>query len=236
MTLYTVKYAPTKGSEVIGQEKSVDLLRNFITNYKQMKNKVALVHGALGTGKTSSVYALAKELDLDLLEINSSDLRNKDAMGSFLKAALGQQSLFFKKKVILIDELDSLSGRKDRGGAQELAKAIENAAFPVVCTANDIDNPKLKAVKKKALCIEFPKANYKEIAEFLAEVCKKEEVAFEEKALTSLARQVDGDIRAALLDLETLAPQEMITFEDVMDFIVKLIDFLRDFMGSITYL
>ena len=217
--LFTIKYAPQSSQEIIGQEKAAHQLKHFITNYKAIKakNPAALLHGPIGTGKTSSVYALAKELDLDLLEINSSDLRNKDAIGKFLSSAMGQQSLFFKQKVILIDELDNLSGRKDRGGAQELAKAIEKASFPVIITVNDIENKKIKVLKKKSMKIEFPKIDHKVMAAFLETICQKENTSYEEKALQSLARQADGDLRAALLDLQTLTPLKEVTFKDVLN-------------------
>ena len=124
MTLFTLKYAPKNTKQIFGQDKAVALLKDFVQNYKHRKEKAALIYGPIGNGKTSSVYAIIKELDYDILEINSSDLRNKKAIGEFLRSAMGQQSLFFKPKVILIDEIDNFSGMKDRGGIPELVKAL----------------------------------------------------------------------------------------------------------------
>ena len=143
MDLYTVKYAPKSSSEIYGQQKAVSELKDFIKNYKTQSQKATLIYGPIGVGKTSSVYALAKELDYDLLEINSSDIRNQANMNSFLNSVLGQQSLFFKPKLILIDEIDALSGVKDRGAIPALTKAITNSSFPVIITANDPYNQKL---------------------------------------------------------------------------------------------
>src|SRR3989338_2481708 len=127
MTLFTVTYAPENSDQVFGQQKAVSELRDFILNYKSKKQKAALLHGPIGTGKTSSVYALAKELDYDLLELNSSDLRDEASMKSFLSSALGQQSLFFRPKIILIDEVDNISGREDRGCIPALVSEIESS-------------------------------------------------------------------------------------------------------------
>ncbi len=216
MELFTVKYAPKNSNQVFGQELPLSQLKDFIVNYKQKSQKAALIYGPIGIGKTSSVYALAKELDYDLLEINSSDLRNKDAIGGFLRAALGQQSLFFKKKIILIDELDNFSGMKDRGGIQELAKCLAKSSFPVVMTANDPFDSKLKSLCKLSLMIEFNKPDYKTVAHVLKWICEQENIEFEEKAINSLARQVDGDLRAALIDLQGFLPNKEIKFEDVV--------------------
>jgi replication factor C large subunit len=203
MSLYTLKYAPKNSDQIFGQDVGKVKLKDFIVNYKVQKFKAALVHGPLGVGKTSSVYAIANELKYDVLEINSSDLRNAANIKSFLDSALGQQSLFFTPKLILIDEVDNISGVKDRGCVPAVLKAIEKSKFPIILTANDIYDKKLKPLKKAALPIEFPKLDYKTIAHGLEWVAQQENITYEIKAVNSLARQVDGDMRAALLDLHT---------------------------------
>jgi replication factor C large subunit len=211
--LFTTKYAPTKVSEVKGQASAVAQLKNYVLNYKQQKQKAILLWGPIGTGKTSSVYALAKELDYDILEINSSDLRNAEEIKTFLDAALGQQSLFFKPKMILIDEVDNISGVKDRGCIPALLKAIEKSLFPVVLTANDPYDKKFKALKKTSLMVEYPKLDYTQVVEVLKKVCISEGIKYQEKAINSLARQSDGDVRVALIDLHSCGKE--LNFEDV---------------------
>ena len=78
MALFTIKYAPKNADQVFGQQLAVSQLRNFITQYRQQQHKAALLLGPIGCGKTSSVYAIAKELKYDVVELNSSDLRNAE--------------------------------------------------------------------------------------------------------------------------------------------------------------
>ena len=216
MALFTLKYAPKNTAQVFGQQKAVAELKEFIVNYKQKKQKAALLHGPIGNGKTSSVYALAKELKYDILEINSSDLRNAESIASFLGSALGQQSLFFTPKLILIDEVDNISGVKDRGCIPALLKAIEKSAFPVILTANDLEDSKLKPLTKACQLIPYHKLQYRTIAHCLQWVCEQEGITFEEKALASLARQVDGDLRGALIDLQISTPDKHFPFDRVL--------------------
>ena len=223
MTVFTHKYSPKHSKQVFGQQKAVEQLKDFIEGYKQQKFKAALCFGPIGCGKTSAIYAIAKELKYDLLEINSSNLRNKDNITSFLSAALGQQSLFFTPKIILIDEIDNISGVKDRGCIPALLKAIQKASFPVILTANDPSDKKFKSLRKVALPIEFHKLQYRTIAHGLEWVAQQENIEYEEKAILSLARQVDGDMRAALLDLQVCSADGKFTFDDVINFI----DFTR---------
>lgn len=215
MTLFTTTYLPTKSTDIIGQEKALAELKDFILNYKKKERRAALLHGPVGTGKTSAVYALANELGYDLLELNSSDLRNEEQMKSFLGAALGQQSLFFRPKIILVDEVDALSGTYDRGGSSALVSALEKSTFPVILTANDPYDQKFKALRNTCQMIAFEKVDYRSLGSLLKRVCEQEKIPFEEKALNSLARQADGDVRSALIDLQLCAVGGSCTFERV---------------------
>src|SRR3989344_5602199 len=155
MSLFTLKYAPKNSNQVFGQQLAVSQLKEFLQNYKSKLQRAALLYGPIGCGKTSSVYALAKELNYDVLEINSSDLRNEASIKSFLGSALGQQSLFFTPKLVLIDEIDNISGREDRGCIPAVLKAIEKSVFPVILTANDLEDSKFKLLKKASLIIDY---------------------------------------------------------------------------------
>lgn len=215
MSLFTLKYAPKNSDQVFGQQKAVEELKDFMVNYKKKNHKAALLLGPIGCGKTSSVYALAKELKYDVLELNSSDMRNAENITQFLGSALGQQSLFFTPKIVLIDEVDNISGVADRGCVPALLKAIEKSSFPVILTANDIEDHKFKALAKASQVISYHKLQYKTVAHCLEWVCEQEGIEFDEKAINSLARHVDGDMRAALLDLHVCSQKKNISFGQV---------------------
>ena len=215
MALFTIKYAPKNSDQIFGQDKALDELKDFILNYKQKKVKAALLLGPIGCGKTSSVYALAKELNYDVVELNSSDLRNAENITQFLCSAIGQQSLFFTPKIILIDEVDNISGVADRGCIPALIKSIEKSSFPIILTANDIEDSKFKALAKASQVISYHKLQYKTVAHCLQWVCEQEGIKFEEKAINSLARQVDGDLRAGLIDLQGSFSKKNLSFQEV---------------------
>ncbi len=202
MTLFTFKYAPKNEQQLFGQDQAVAELKDYIINYKKKPQRAALLLGPIGTGKTSSIYALARQLDYDLLEINSSDLRNEESMRTFLGSALGQQSLFFRPKIILVDEIDNISGREDRGCIPALVKVLEKSTFPVILTANDISDSKFKSLAKSCQVIDYHTLQYRTIGHALRWVCEQENIQYEEKAINTLARQADGDLRGALIDLQ----------------------------------
>ncbi len=214
--LYTFQYAPKNSHQVFGQQTGVAALKDFIVNYKKKAQRAALLYGPLGNGKTSSVYALAKELNYDLLEINSSDLRNEESMKTFLGSALGQQSLFFRPKIILIDEIDNISGVKDRGCIPALLKLVEKSTFPIVVTANDLSDSKFKSLLKACQQIDYPPVEHKYMVHTLKWVCEQENIQAEEKAISALARQAGGDVRAALIDLQSCSGDTKLTYSQIL--------------------
>lgn len=191
------KYKPVKLKEIIGQDtgKILDFLEGG-------RKKSLLIHGPTGIGKTAAVYALAKEFDYEILEMNSSDFRKKEHIKNIIGEASQQQSLFGKKKIILIDEVDGISGRADFGGLAELNKVIEKSKHPIILTGNEIFDSKFSGLRKKSELLEFKAVDYLKIFELLKKICEKERVRFEEKELKNLARKNNGDVRASLLDLE----------------------------------
>ncbi|HEY9702458.1 MAG TPA: AAA family ATPase, partial [Allocoleopsis sp.] len=133
---FTHKYKPKNTKEIIGQSKALDDVKLKISEYSSKKVKKALLlYGPSGTGKTSTIHALAQELDLELIEVNASDTRNAAGLEEKIFPAIKQQSLFGKSKIILIDEIDGLSGTNDRGGPSSIVKLIEESPFPVILTA-----------------------------------------------------------------------------------------------------
>ena len=144
------KYTPKSLEEVYGQEKAIYDLSKYLTNFK--KGKAILLYGPFGSGKTSSVYALANKFNKEVFEINASDVRNKDAINSILGAATKQQSLFSfgKGKIILMDDIDGISGTKDRGGITALVKQISESSFPILITCNNPFDQKFSALRKRS--------------------------------------------------------------------------------------
>lgn len=163
-----------------------------------------LLYGPAGTGKTTAVHALARDLAYDLLEVNASDTRNSAAINEIVGAAAQQQSLFSSGKIILLDELDGLSGMEDRGGIAALAPLLETPAHPIVCIANDPWETKLSSIRKKCVLIPFEHLTTGMMVTILQKVAATEKVMISEEHLHTLARRVGGDLRAAINDLEIL--------------------------------
>jgi len=209
------KYKPKNISEVKFQDNVISKVTDYIGNYKKQKKKALIIYGPTGIGKTCSVYAIAADLGLEVIEINASDVRNKEQIETKIGNAMHQRSLFFKGKIILVDEVDGLSGMKDRGGAATLAKVLNDSTFPVILTAEDPFIKKLSSIKRKSMLIKYEPANTAKLKELLREICEKESIKADETSLMMLARKTGGDVRAAITDLQILSYDGVLKKEEI---------------------
>lgn len=190
---------PKGMSEIIGQDKGILKIKQFLENFS--KGTGLFIYGPVGCGKTSSIYAFAKENNYELLELNASDSRNQKDLEDFLSRATGQMSLFASKKIILIDEVDGLSGMKDRGAAKCIVEYIKKSNFPIIITGENIFDSKVSAIKKTCLCVEFQELKSKDVFTIIENVLKKEKITLDEKLIDKISRECAGDARAALNDV-----------------------------------
>ena len=207
---WTEKYRPKSFLELKGQDNAILEIRNFFNSFPSNK-KAIVFHGPAGVGKTSIAYAIQKELNLEMFELNASDFRNKEQLLVKLKPASEQHSLFKKGKVLLVDEVDGLSS-SDRGGLPELLELIESTKFPIVITANNIWDAKFGELRNKCKLVGLKELDYKVVSLILQEVSKKEKLTIDNQVLVSLSIKSKGDVRAALNDLQILSSDMDISY------------------------
>jgi DNA polymerase III delta prime subunit len=131
------KYRPRTLSEVRGNRKAMEELRQWALNWPSDKS-AALLYGKPGTGKTSAAAALANDMGWQLLELNASDKRTQGIIKETAGEAAKNASLLRAKKLILLDEVDNLHGTSDRGGAKAVTELVKKTREPVILTANDL--------------------------------------------------------------------------------------------------
>ena len=211
--LFVEKYRPRKLSELVSNNTAITKLKSFVL--RKPRKKALLLYGPGGCGKTCSVHALANELGLDIVEINASDYRNREGISNIVRNANEQKSLFSNGKLILIDEADGLAGNEDRGGVQEISSIIDGSNVPIILTANDPWQEKLSVLRQKCEMVEFSKIDHVSILKVLKNISGKEGIDAEQADLVALARKVDGDLRAAINDLQTLIQHGVINADYV---------------------
>ncbi len=208
---WTELYRPTNLGEVIGNEDAIENLRKWFDSWSvKAKQKAALLNGPAGTGKTSSVIALAKERGYELVEMNASDTRNKDSIEKIAGSSAKEGTLTWGvqgKRILLIDEVDGITGREDRGGVKSLIDVIATASIPIICTANDAYDQKLSPLRKVTKVINYKPVHVEYILKLLKKIARNQKIEMDAEKLQFIAENANGDLRSAINDFQGMVIQ-----------------------------
>lgn len=216
---WTEKYRPQTLDAVVGNPQAVNDLRNWATlwNRGTPKNKAVVLMGPPGIGKTTSAEALARDMGWGIVEMNASDQRTADAIRSVaLRGAYSDtfsdtgeflSSVDGGRKLIVLDEADSLFGNADRGAVPAIVELIRETRQPVILIVNDFYalSRKSSAIKAETLQITFKRPVPASIVKALRKIVTAEGIEADTEALSAIAANSNGDMRAAVRDLESIA-------------------------------
>ena len=168
--------------------------------------KCALLSGPPGIGKTNTAYLVCKELGYDVVEMNASDTRSKKILGESVSATLNTTSVasmmgkgnannnVTRKRILLMDEVDGMSGNEDRGGIN----LIKSSKVPVVCMCNDRNHQKIRSLSNHCFDLRFSRPRIEQIKASMMSVCFKEKIQIKPEALTELITGCGPDVRQVL--------------------------------------
>jgi replication factor C large subunit len=245
MTDWTEKYRPSTLAEVRGNNKARDALREWGESWDNHR-EAAILHGNPGVGKTSAAHALANDMDWMTIELNASDQRTASEIERFAGGAAMNQSLSATgRQLVILDEADNIHGNADRGGSRAITQLVKETRQPMVLIANefyDMSNTLRNACRE----IEFRDVSARSIVPVLRDICRKEDVSYDEDALKAIADANSGDLRGAINDLQALAEttdrlekEDVVTGErDRTEGIFQLLDAVfkeRDAQGALQF-
>jgi DNA polymerase III delta prime subunit len=149
-----------------------DILKSFEQNKNNMLFKKGIyVYGDPGTGKTTFVTNILKELNYDIIHYDAGDIRNTSVIEDITKHNMSDKnimSLFnkqVKKIAIIMDEIDGMNNG-DKGGINTLIKLIrpkktkkqtleEITMNPIICIGNYRVDKKIKELMKVCNTVEL---------------------------------------------------------------------------------
>ncbi|MHA1950498.1 MAG: replication factor C large subunit [Candidatus Thorarchaeota archaeon] len=199
------KHRPKSRSDLVGNLETINSLQNWIESWLSgiPSRKAALLIGPPGTGKTASVGAISNDLNMELVEFNSSDKRNKDSIQTLVWRAASQMTLDGRNRLILLDEVDGLSGTSDRGGVGAILKVIKDSVHPIVMTANNPNSPRLKDLFKVCKVFSFGLIDGDDMTVVLKHILSENSKTMTDDILEEIIENAGGDLRAAVSDLES---------------------------------
>ncbi|WP_435175345.1 replication factor C large subunit [Halorussus sp. AFM4] len=217
MTDWTEKYRPSSLSEIRGNNKARDKLREWAETWEDHRDAV-IVHGSPGVGKTSAAHALANDMDWPTIELNASDTRTADVVERLAGGAAQNRALTGGaggRQLVIMDEADNLHGNVDRGGSKAITEVVKDAGQPMILIANEFYDMS-NTLRNACETIEFRDVSARSIVPALRHICNEEGVEYEKEALEAIAEKNAGDLRSAVNDLQAIAEtSETLTAADV---------------------
>lgn len=228
------KYRSQTFGEMVGQEVVATTLKQAIEQGKI--SHAYLFSGPRGTGKTSAAKIFAKAMNCpnqeagepcndcyicqaitegsleDVIEIDAASNNGVDEIRDIRDKSTYAPSLA-TYKVYIIDEVHMLS----TGAFNALLKTLEEPTENVVFILATTELHKIPAtILSRVQRFEFKSIKVTDIQAHLAKILSQEGLAFDEQALTIIARRAEGGMRDALSILDqalSLSPNQTVSLE-----------------------
>lgn len=216
--LWTVKWAPKRPEDLIGNNSIYEKLKSWLNEWKHgtpSEHKAVLLSGSPGIGKTTMAHMACKQAGFDIVEMNASDTRSKktlhdqvreiinnSSLASFFRAPTGNSEHKLKKQCIIMDECDGMSAG-DRGGMAELIQLIKKTKVPIICACNDRSSPKVRSLVNHCMDLRFRKPEARQVTPRITEICRQEGLTVGANTIEELVASTQGDIRQILNLLST---------------------------------
>ena len=197
---------------ILSRNEIADNIKRFLSNFQENKNDLLIkrgvyIYGTPGTGKTSFVKNLLKEIGYDSLVYDAGDIRNKPVIETITKHNMTDvniMSTFQSKKqhiAIIMDEIDGMNNG-DKGGINTLIKLIrpkktkkqkkeDTANSPIICISNHHADKKIKELMKVCEVFELKPVTEHHIMKILCTTMPD----LKSDCKQYISKNVQGDLR-----------------------------------------
>lgn len=210
--MWTTIYAPTCSKDIIGGTQTSSVLTIWLNQWSRTQSKKAvLLSGPPGVGKTLMVSLILKELNYDIVELNASDVRNKQKLNTTVRESTKSGILQFMtptvqtystKRALVLDEIDGLS-TGDMGGLAEIITIIKESDIPILCMCND--RQKVTSLIKQCLDLKIVRPMKQLVFQYLQNILLRENISrlrCTPEILMKLIEESSNDIRQCINTLQ----------------------------------
>lgn len=199
-------------NKILNREQQERDIKNILKEFESNKNNLLFkkgiyVYGDPGTGKTTFVSNILKELNYDIIKYDAGDIRNTSVIEDITKHNMSDKNIMslFNKKIkkiaIIMDEIDGMNNG-DKGGINSLIKLIrpkktkkqkleEVTINPIICIGNYRVDKKIKELMKVCNTVELRTPNQLEISNIINKLMP----SISNEIKIKLISYIQGDLR-----------------------------------------
>ncbi|XP_067626216.1 chromosome transmission fidelity protein 18 homolog [Eurosta solidaginis] len=217
------------------RKKKFQMLDTNLDDHGRPMQKVALLCGPPGLGKTTLAHTIARHAGYAVREINASDDRCPEAFKQALENGTQMSSVLNEDRrpnCIVLDEIDGaprqsieflvrfvsdnvVSKVKTKGKNKAGRNILKR---PIICICNDIYEPALRPLRQIAFVVTFPPIESTRLTERLLQIAQRERLKTDFSALYAMSEKSGNDVRCCISTLQFFnAQKKALTLQDVLN-------------------
>jgi len=201
------KYRPKTINEIISHAQNIETIKKLLMGSSLPH---LLFHGSSGTGKTSTIIALAKEIygnniRLMVMKLDASDDRGINSVREDIKGFAEKSNMFQKGvRLIILDEADSMTFDAQFALRRIIEKYSATIRFCLIC---NYENKIIPAIRSRCANFRFSNIDIKHICFKLNQIAKAENLKYESNVIETIATLAKGDLRKAINLIQSISMQ-----------------------------
>lgn len=239
-------YSPKNISEIVGNVQIINTVKQWLVDFERKKKEInikkrnlkrekkkgikkkegkkkksldkssLLVTGSHGTGKTTIINVILKDLGYDVMTINPSTINNKNKIFNPFNKLINPQTILNLmdkknnknqsikiKKALVIDEIEAITSSTHKKNILAAVKQNEiDYNLPMIFISNNKHNKLLSDIKKISLTVPIYNLYSNEMKQILLKISNGENIEFEknnvieyESLLQSIVDHSQYDVR-----------------------------------------
>lgn len=205
---WSEKYRPELTTDIISHEKIIDVITKYIESNTLPH---LLFYGPAGTGKTSTILAIARkyyheDFENMVMILNASQERGIETVRNRIKQfvttfGMPRNPKTLPFKLIILDEIDAMTDDAQAILRKVIEKHVSNVRFCFICNYLKKINP---AIQSRCIIFRFKPISHDYLIKFVTTVCKNENIQITSNALDLVIRRAGGDMRKLLNVLQSV--------------------------------